>query len=311
MRCIPLCGAPRSQDREQGTIAILMAVCMAVFFGFAALGFDLAYVRYARLQLQNATDAAAHAALVRLRATGSVTSARATAKAIAAENRVWGKSLTLQDSEITFGSWNFTTKSFASGVLARKLRSGERDPQRGDRGQRRDRSHLRAILGKNSIDLGHTGTAAFRIRSIVVAQDITGSFAGDIDAAAQADVTMLDVLRSFNVPADRIGMQLFTGDATQFTALTNLSTNYNAIRAQWLGDGKAATDPTKTSGITLCNKLDLDPTIGPPFNHGWVPACSSGGDGTNQGAAIKTGPRPAAGAEPALRDAGHRAHHRR
>lgn len=278
---------PRCQDGEQGTIAILMAVCMTVFFGFAALGFDLAYVRYARLQLQNATDAAAHAALVRLRATANQGSARAMAKSVAAQNRVWGKALTLLDSEISFGSWDFSSKVFTQGVSPGNSVqvNGTRSAVTGVNGA--IKLTFGRILGKNSVDLGHTGTAAFRIRSIVVAQDITGSFAGDIDAARAADVIMLDALRSYNVPADRIGMQLFTGDGSQFTALTNLQTNYNAVRAQWQGDGKASSDPTKTSGITLCNKLDLDPAVGAPFNHPWVPHCSAGGDGTNQGAAIK------------------------
>jgi hypothetical protein len=89
------------------------------------------------------------------------------------------------------------------------------------------------------------------------------------------------------VAADRIGMQLFTGDGTQWTALTTIKSGYNGVRSQWYGDGKASTDPTKTSGITVCNKLDLDPAAAPPMNHAWVPHCSSGGDGTNQGAALK------------------------
>lgn len=264
-----------------------MAVCMAVFFGFAALGFDLAYVRYARLQLQNATDAAAHAALVRLRATGNVTTARGMAKAVAAQNNVWGKNLTLVDDDIIFGGWNFTTRTMTTGVSpANAVQvNGLRSTTGGTDGA--IALTFGRILGQNSVNLNHYGTAAYRIRSIVLAQDITGSFSDNIDDARDATVSMLNALRSYNIPADRIGMQLFTGDGTQFTPLTNLSTGYAAVRSQWLGDGKASADPTKTSGITLCNKLDVDPGADAPWNHGWVPACSSGGDGTNQGAAIR------------------------
>lgn len=265
----------------------MMAVCMAVFFGFAALGFDLAYVRYARLQLQNATDAAAHAALVRLRATGSTTQARQMALTIAAQNLVWGKHLTLQDADVTFGGWDFADKTFTTGVSpANAVQvSGLRHATRGVDGA--IGLTFGRILGQSSVDMAHYGTAAYRIRSIVVAQDITGSFAGDIDSARDADLVMLDALRSFNVPADRIGMQLFTGDGTQWTPLTNLNTGFNTVRNQWRGDGKASNDDTKTSGLTVCNKLDLNPSISAPFNHGWVPACSTGGDGTNQGNAIR------------------------
>jgi len=284
-------GQSQGQDHERGTIAILMALCMTVFFGFAALGFDLAYVRYAREELQNATDAAAHAALVRLRATGSITQARQMAESVAAQNRAWGKGLTLQDSDIVFGGWSFSSHKFTSGVSPPNAVqvNGSRSAATGVNGP--VALTFGRIFGQNSIDLVHNGTAAYRIRSIVVAQDITGSFSDNIDQACQADVSMLDTLHSFNISADRIGMQLFTGDgspvASAFTALTNLRSNYNTVRNQWQGDGKNSADPTKASGITVCNKLDLDPHWSAPFDHAWVPHCSQGGDGTNQGAAIK------------------------
>jgi Flp pilus assembly protein TadG len=88
----------RARDPQQGTIAILMAAGLTAFLGFAAMGFDLAYVRYSRLQLQNATDAASHAALVRLRATGNITQARAMAVSVGGMNKVWGKTLVIQDA---------------------------------------------------------------------------------------------------------------------------------------------------------------------------------------------------------------------
>jgi hypothetical protein len=262
---------------------------MTVIMGFAALGFDLAYVRYARLQLQNATDAAAHAALVRLRATGNVGQASATAISVGAQNRVWGKTFTLQSADITFGGWNFATQLFIPNVSpANAVRvNGSRSSLTGANGA--VGLSFGRVLGNSSVNLTHVGVAAYRIRSIVVAQDITGSFWSAIDPACLADVTMLDALHAYNVPADRIGMQLFTGAPTQFTALTNLQTGYNAVRSQWLGDGKLFSDSTKQTGITLCNKLDIDPANEPPeFKHGWMPACSSGGDGTNQGAAIQS-----------------------
>jgi Flp pilus assembly protein TadG len=264
-----------------------MAAGLAAFLGFAAMGFDLAYVRYARLQLQNATDAASHAALVRLRATGNVTQARAMAVSVAAMNKVWGKTLVIQDSDITFGGWDFSTKTFTLGVTPSNAVqvTGARSALVGTNGA--VATTFGRVLGKTGINLTHNGTAAYRIRSIVVAQDITGSFGDSIDEARNADVTLLDQLKSYNVAADRIGMQLFTGDGTQWTALTTIKSGYNGVRNQWYGDGKASTDPTKTSGITVCNKLDLDPGATPPMNHAWVPHCSSGGDGTNQGAAIK------------------------
>lgn len=264
-----------------------MAVAIATLAGFGALGVDLALARYARLQLQNATDAAAHAALLRLRATGSATAARTVAKDVAAQHRVGGKTLVLTDGDIELGGWNFSSRSFTPGVSpANAVRIlGTRSSARGVNGGLA--TAFGRVLGREVINLSHAGTAAYRIRTIVVAQDITGSFAGSIDEAARADVTLLDELYARAVPADRIGMQLFTGASTLFTALTSVQASYSATRAQWHGDGKPASDATKKSGITVCHKLDLNPSHPAPYNHGWVPPCSSGGDGTNPGAALK------------------------
>jgi putative Tad-like protein involved in Flp pilus assembly/von Willebrand factor type A domain-containing protein len=279
--------APRRQNPEQGSVAIVMALCMTVFFGFAALGLDLACARYARLQLENATDAAAHAALVRLRATGSLAEATNMAISVAAANKVWGKSLTVRSSDITFGGWDFNYQTFTPGVSPPNAVAvnGLRSATAGADGA--INLMFARVLGYTSVNLAEQGIAAFRIRSVVVAEDITGSFWDNIDDARNADVTLLDQMHGFNIPADRIGMQVFTGASSQWTALTDISSAYATVRAQWLGDGLPTIDPDKTSGITVCNKLDLDPASPPPYDHAWVPACSSGGNGTDLGAAIK------------------------
>lgn len=281
-------GTTATPDPEQGAIAILMAVVLTVVLGFAALGFDLAYVRYARLQLQNATDAAAHAALVRLRGSGNTSQSSAMAISVAAQNRVWGKPLTLLPADIAFGGWDFTTSLFKPNLVpANAVQiNGTRSSLTGANGAI-DLS-FGQVLGQSSVNLTHVGVAAYRIRSVVVAEDVTGSLWSAVDPARAADLALLDAMHSFNVPADRIGMQLFTGAAVQFTALTNLQTGYATVHDQWLGDGKAFDDATKQSGISLCNKLDIDPANEPPaYKHAWMPACSIGGDGTSQGDAIK------------------------
>ena len=264
-----------------------MAVSLTAIMGFSALAFDVAYVRYARLQLQNATDAASHAALVSLRTSANTATARSVAISVAAQNNVWGKPLVLQNSDVVFGGWNFNTDAFTANVTpANAVQvTGTRSALTGANGA--IGLTFGRFLSKTGVNLTHTGTAAFRIRAIVVAQDITGSFWSNIDPAWQADMTMLDTLYSYKIPADRIGMQLFTGDGTQLTALTNVQSGYNTIKTKWQGDGKLFRDTTKTSGISLCNKHDINPNDDIAFEHLWMPYCSSGGDGTNQGAAIQ------------------------
>lgn len=275
------------RNGERGAIAVLMALCLTSLVGTAALGFDLAYMRLARLELQNATDAASHAALVRLRATGDITAARTMAMTVAGRNSVYGRTLVLGSEDIQFGGWDFSTKTFLpNAVPANAVQIlGSRSSSVGTNGP--VEATFGKALGLPSASITHSGTAAFRIRSIVVAQDITGSFTDSIDAAGAADVVMLDQLHGYGVPADRIGMQLFTGDGTQFTALTYVQSGYTTVRSQWAGDGKGVYDTTKRSGITVCNKLDLPPPTAAQYSHSWVPACSTGSDGTNPGAAIQ------------------------
>lgn len=265
----------------------MMALCMTAVMGFAALGLDLSVARYARLQLENATDAAAHAALVRLRTTGSTRAATSMAIAVAAANRVAGKALTVRGSDITYGGWNFATHTFTAGVWPPNAVQvdGLRTATTGHDGP--IRTAFARILGKPSVNLSARGTAAFRIRSMVIAQDITMSFTGSIDDAGRADLALLDYLHALHSPADRIGMQMFTGGGTEWTPLTNVASGYWTVRSQWYGDGLPTGSPAKTSGITVCNRLDVDPTTGPPYDYAWVPACSTGGDATNPGAALK------------------------
>ena len=147
------------------------------------------------------------------------------------------------------------------------------------------------LLGKNSVDLTHYATAAYRIRSIVVAQDITGSFADTIDDRRRRRRRHAGHLTGFNVPADRIGMQMFTGDSVQFTPLSNLQTNYGRFAPNGKETARRPVTRPRPAGSPCCNKLDLDPAIGGPFDHAWVPACSLG-EGTAPTRAPPSSARP-------------------
>ena len=280
-----------------------MAICLAVLMGFAALGFDLAYVRLARLEMQNAADSAAHAAMVNLRVTGNVSTARAAATSIAASHKVLGKPVTLLSSDVVFGGWDFAHNTFTPGALpanAVTVNGRRSDPTASDGSVSLS---FGRVMGFTEADVSRRSTGAFRIRDLVLEMDITGSFivdpAGgykvDFDNAVAAVVGMLDYMASLNIPSDQIGMDLFVGKAQELTKLQNLKNNYLAIRTQWYGDGLSSLNTGKHSGIAVCNKTGLVPAPSPAWpNHNWVPHCWDGGEpgfyaGTNQGAALKSG----------------------
>jgi Flp pilus assembly protein TadG len=268
-----------------------MALTLVVMMGFAALGFDLAYVRLARLQMQNASDAAAHAAMVNLRITGNLSSARQTAVTVAAANAVLGKPVLLQGGDVVFGGWDFAHGSFLANTLpanAVTVNGRRSDPTASDGSVS---LAFGRVLGFSEANVTRSSVGAFRIRDLVIEMDVTGSFLDNMDNAVRANVAMLDYMQSLNIPSDQIGLDVFVGKAQEVTRLQNLKNSYNAIRAEWWGDGMSSLHAGKRSGIAVCNKIGVDPAWP---NHGWMPHCWDGGEpgffaGTNQGAALKSG----------------------
>ena len=252
----------RERDGERGAIAILMGFSLVMLMGFAALGFDLSYVRLARLEMKNASDAAAHAAILRLRQSNDTTQSWQAGVAIAAQNTVLGKPMVLAQSDFTFGSWNSITQTFSTSppYTAVKL-NGVRDVS--DTGGYVDLTFGRA-LGYTSASTTQDTIGAFSNRNFMIEMDITPSYFCTIDAAVQADLALLTQLYKQGVGGDRISLDVFAGKAQELTPFQNIHDNYDQnlqIYWTWSGGGAAPAgytsfEPGKTAGITVCNKLD-------------------------------------------------------
>ncbi len=101
--------SPSRSHRERGVTAVVVAIVIGVLCAFVALVINSGHIMSVRGQLQNATDAAALAGVRRLDGTAAgFTNARAAAKAYAAlhitDN---GQNVTINDSDVAIGSWNF------------------------------------------------------------------------------------------------------------------------------------------------------------------------------------------------------------
>jgi Flp pilus assembly protein TadG len=296
------------RDPEHGAIAILMALCLTFLLGFAAMGFDLAYVREARQELRNSIDAAAHAAANTLRITDSTGSAVTAGRLIAGQNTILGKPLTLADSDFTFGGWNFFTNTFSSGGSPPNAVQVNALSLTADTAGGYINLTFGRGLGFTESDITSAARTAFRRRNIMLEMDVTGSFAlisnsvnsTNIDNAVQADLAFLDTLDGFHFATDSLGMDTFTGNAAaspsglvNWTPLQSLGSNYTSIRLLWAGDGKRSDNTTKSSGIAVCKKTGVDASW-PNHNYALVQSCWDGGEtgffaGTNIGSAIKAG----------------------
>ncbi|HEY2731764.1 MAG TPA: pilus assembly protein TadG-related protein [Polyangia bacterium] len=307
-----------TQDKhqnERGAIAVFMMLILTVIMGFAAMGFDLSYVRLARFEMKNATDAAAHAAMNVLRTTKDTAQARTAAETVAAKNTVLGNAVTLADADVSFGIWDYGTNTFSpSGTVANAVQINGHNAQP----TAPDGTVLTTFgrtLGVGSANVAQTSDGAFRPRSIMFEMDITGSFLTSscgIDKAIAADLAFLDDIYNAGVVKDNIGMDVFTGQAINFTPFQPLNANYTTIKALWQGDNISATKKAHTSGLGACKQTgwatgDFTPCPGggqwpnEANLSGTVPniSCSSGDfhysptttvyGGTNIGAAIKSG----------------------
>jgi hypothetical protein len=273
---------------RRGNYAILTALVLVVLLGFAALAIDLSYIRLTRLQAQNAADAGAHAALLELRSTQDQDASRARADQIVSLNVVAGEPAAIEPGrDVVFGGWDFDTKTFdpdADYVNAVEVTV------------RRDAESpagaiplmIGRVFGEDAAEVRSRGSSvgALRSRSVMVVQDITHSFADEMDEAREGNILLLDHMKQNSFPGDTTGMVCFVGEAEEWSALGQLDRDYERLRSEWLT-------------LDWCNR-DYWPYITASYSEGFHDApqmmdCSAGSpiarawqdSGTNQGEGIR------------------------
>ncbi len=255
------------RDRNRGSHVVTAVLSMGVILGAAALAIDVPFLRGAAIEAQYAADAGAHAALVELKRGARPRDAEATGKALAMSLRVGAGQVSADDVEIDLGAWDYEDQAFSEGgdfINAARVRVQV------------TRTLLLAPIFGSAFTVGAPrgeSVAAFRNREIIVVQDVTGSFKEEIDLAREADLTLLDALDDYGLPADRVAMITFTGDAQLYTPLQNVDTHHGEIRAAW-------------SLLDWCQKTPAEAGAGYDPSREHMMPCAAGGDGTNQGAGI-------------------------
>jgi Flp pilus assembly protein TadG len=249
-----------TRNAERGSIAVLAAILLTGLMGFAALGFDLSYTRLARLEMKNATDAAADAAIVRLRDTKNTGLARTMAETVASKNTVLGNAVVLDDTDVQFGSWDYDANTFVAGTTpSMSVQITGRKADLTAAAGTVNTTFGRA-LGFSSTNIAQTTVSSYRIRATMFEMDITGSFltaSCAIDSAIAADLAFLTDMYGAGVVKDKIGSDVFTGGAVNLTPLTLLNANYNNIYSDWNGDGLSALSSAHTSGLGACTQTGI------------------------------------------------------
>lgn len=245
----------RNPDRR-GNFAVIFTALITVLLSFAALAIDVSYIRNCRMQLTNAVDAAAHAALLEYRRSSSEGAAVLVAQSVAASNKVGGKPVTVDPADVVFGSWDYDTRTFSAGgtfinaVQVNASRDGTSSDGPID-------LFLAPIMGIETATADSSAVGAFRFREMMLVLDVTGSFQLNMDNARGAMVDFLDLVHDTNFPQDTMGLVLFANVATVFDELQSVSTNYSTLRAHWVGNGVT----TCNNCTSITNSSDFNPDI--------------------------------------------------
>ncbi len=249
---------------RRGNYAIVVALMATVLLGFAAFVIDYGYLRMVSFQAQNAADAGAHAALVELREGGTEDDARDIATEVIGLNVIAGDAGVIDDSDLTFGFYDFDDRSFVTdGDYVNAVRARVRRTTDAPGGP--VELFLAKLFGTDYGEAGSVGQAlgALRNREIMLVMDVTSSFADEMghiyddvetwdewagtpyqdtwpdDALhlsgdpQQAALSFLDFLEALQLPGDKVGMVTFVGAAEEYTSLSLLSDDYDAIRSDW------------------------------------------------------------------------------
>lgn len=242
----------RDRRSREGNFLVLFGFSSAVMMGMGALSIDIGYLRDCQMQLQNAVDAAAHAALISYRAYGNESEARETASDIAALNYVGGKPVSLADSDVVFGTWDFDARSFSTGgafTNAVQVSASRSDTALDGPIQ----FFLGPVIGVDSGRAAANATGAFRFREMELLLDTTGSFFRDIDNGRNAVISFLDKIYTNHLPQDKIGLIAFAQEGKEFTQLQDVVNGYSTIRSSWYGQGDVSYNCRTSAGRTTCS----------------------------------------------------------
>lgn len=212
---------PATSRSRRGAHAVIGALMITSILGFGALAIDVTWMRLTQAQAQGVADAAAQAALLELRRTGSLAEARRAAAAVAALNHVGHEEAEVASLE--FGTWDLDAHGVGSLTLTHDAPNAVR-AEVTPFDERTLPFYLAPILGFDRFGVRARATAAGRRLTLVVVQDSTHSWSQeDYGNARGALLDLLDTLENSHGAEDRVGLVTFNWRyAYEYTPLTKV-----------------------------------------------------------------------------------------
>jgi Flp pilus assembly protein TadG len=217
--------ARESRSAERGIVTVAVALLLVPLILLAGLGIDVGQMMIARGQLQNATDAAAMAAMGALRDTGSFAQARQQASDVARAHIVGGQPLDIETSDVTFGEFTFSNRSFSGGSGGGGSTAVQVQAGRGI-----DLA-FGPLLGRTRSNLDTLAVATLGKRELVLVQDATGSFFEEIEDARDADHALLARMGEQGFAGDEFGLVEFEVASVVLHELESIATHLSSMHS--------------------------------------------------------------------------------
>ncbi len=212
-------------QRQQGVIAVWVAVMMLALLGMAAISIDVQRLALAKQDLQDAVDAVALASAATLRDGMDVDRAKQVAIDIAAANSVLGKSVLLDpDVDVEVGAWDAETEqivpwspTFTNAAVQVTARCTDDSPNGAIP------MIFAPAFGLDSVPMQATAACSVSVSTlprsaveIMVVQDGSGSFEEEWGQAIDADFSLVQLVNNVSIADDSTGFVAFNDDIMQY-----------------------------------------------------------------------------------------------
>ncbi len=225
---------------------------MLVMLALASFAVDYAVATLTKTEFFRAMDAASMAAAAGMQV--SPAQARTNAKNLAAQNKINGTGLVLQDSDISMGSWNAQTRTFTPYTAANEPTAtavrviGVLSKARGNAVP----LPFASLFGVSAVQMTKTSIAGYGAGTdVVIVQDISSSFSTVLTSSKQGDQALLDSLNAAGGNS-YYGLVACTGWGQTLQKLKKINGNYTPL-SNSIGSLKQCGN----SGMPVCSGSDF------------------------------------------------------
>jgi len=216
----------------------MVIIALTALLGMLALTADMATLHLARQQLQNAADVAALAGAAELRHSADAAVVAAEAVAMANANVVLGQQVELKPDDVQIG-YEANDGTWIAGwpemglpsvrVTARRTASSAGGPVK---------MTFARLFGIENVDVSASATAQVSGGQIgrapveiAITQDVSHSFAEELETAKLADRDLVSIVHDCYMPGDTLGVVRFRGSANRPLGLTSAGADANVVHS--------------------------------------------------------------------------------